>query len=134
MNVMNDHAFRDVRDYSEMRCPMHGLLSLLTGPWTSYILWLIHTNGPMRFGQIKKQIPPISAKVLTERLRMLEEAGVLSRHHEPTIPPKVTYSFTERGHELNALLDEVNKLALAWSGDDASLHCAPLDYAARNAG
>lgn len=105
----------DIRDYSDMRCPMHGLLSLLTGPWTTYILWLLHSHGAMRFGQIKKQIPLISAKVLTERLRMLEEAGILARHQEATIPPKVTYSFTARGHELNTLLDEINDLAQAWS-------------------
>lgn len=107
---------RDIRDYSSMRCPMHGLLTLLSGPWTTYILWLIHERGAMRFGQIKKQIPNISAKVLTERLRMLEEAGILSRHHVPTIPPKVTYSFTKRGAQLNHLLDDINALALQWVG------------------
>lgn len=115
----------DIRDYSTMRCPMHGLLSLLTGPWTTYILWLIRTNGEMRFGQLKKQMPAISAKVLTERLRMLEEAGILLRVQEATIPPKVTYSFTRRGHQLEDLLDEVNTLAQAWtgSGKTSSAHC-----------
>ena len=106
---------KDIRDYSEMRCPMHGLLSLLNGPWTTYILWLIRSSGPLRFGQIKKKIPTISAKVLTNRLRMLEEAGILRREQEATIPPKVTYSFTDRGHELNELLDQINLLAQAWS-------------------
>lgn len=94
---------------------MHGLLSLLNGPWTTYILWLIRSSGPLRFGQIKKKIPTISAKVLTNRLRMLEEAGILRREQEATIPPKVTYSFTDRGHELNELLDQINLLAQAWS-------------------
>lgn len=107
--------WKDIRDYSELRCPLHGLLTLLSGPWTIYILWLIHEHGPLRFGQVKKQIPTISAKMLTERLRMLEEAGILSRHHEPTIPPKVTYSFTKRGFELNELLDEVNDVAKSWA-------------------
>ncbi len=105
---------KDIRDYSPMRCPLHGLLSLLGGPWTSYVLWLIHTHGPMRFGQIKKQLPTISAKMLTERLRMLEDAGILNRHQEATIPPKVTYSFTPRGFELNEVLDELNNLAKSW--------------------
>jgi len=106
----------DISTYSDMRCPMHGLLSLLTGAWTSYILWLIRQNGEMRFGQLKKQMPSISAKVLTERLRMLEEAGILLRVQESTIPPKVTYSFTKRGDQLESLLDEINKLATQWSG------------------
>ncbi|MFA5984069.1 MAG: helix-turn-helix domain-containing protein [Methylococcaceae bacterium] len=114
----------DIRDYSAMRCPMHGLVSLLTGPWTTYILWLIRINGTLRFGQLKKQMPSISAKVLTERLRMLEQVGILVREQEATIPPKVSYSFTKRGHELEALLDQINALALQWSslsgdhGDD----------------
>lgn len=110
----SDVNMKDIRDYSTMRCPLHGFVNLLSGPWTVYILWLIHTHGPMRFGQIKKQIPQISAKMLTERLRMLEEAGVMLREQEASIPPKVTYSFTARGHELNRLLDEVNSLAGAW--------------------
>jgi DNA-binding HxlR family transcriptional regulator len=114
----------DIRDYSQMRCPMHGLLSLLTGPWTTYILWLIRVNGEMRFGQLKKQMPQISAKVLTDRLRMLESAGIISRRQEATIPPKVSYSFTQRGHELNDLLDNINTLAQTWSGPGAHKECA----------
>lgn len=115
MNEANSNVIPfDIRDYSAMRCPMHGLVSLLTGPWTTYILWLIRINGTLRFGQLKKQMPTISAKVLTERLRMLEEAGILVRRHEPTIPPKVSYSFTKRGHELEALLDQINSLATQW--------------------
>lgn len=107
----------DLTTYSDMRCPMHGLLNLLSGPWTTYILWLIRLNGELRFGEIKKQMPGISAKVLTERLRMLEEVGILNREQEMTIPPKVTYSFTDRGHELERLLDTVNALAVSWNGD-----------------
>ena len=106
----------NISNYSDMRCPMHGMLNLLMGPWTTYILWLIRSNGDMRFGQLKKQMPSISAKVLTGRLRMLEEAGILSRHQENTIPPKVTYSFTKRGHQLEDLLDQINTLAVKWSG------------------
>jgi DNA-binding HxlR family transcriptional regulator len=104
----------DAECIKSMRCPLHRLLNMLTGPWTTYILWLIHSNGAMRFGQLKKQMPDISAKVLTERLRMLESLGVIHREQEQTIPPKVTYSFTKRGHELNALLDEINILAKKW--------------------
>jgi len=106
----------DVRDYSEVRCPMDGILNILSGPWTTYILWLIRVNNEMRFGEIKKQMPLISAKVLTERLRMLESAGILERTQEPTIPPKVSYKFTPRGEELEDILDKINLLAKQWSG------------------
>ena len=105
--------------YSSMDCPLHGLVSIIGGPWTTYILWLLWRRGPMRFGQLKKQMPSISAKVLTERLRMLEQVGILDREHEPTIPPKVTYSLTERGRELNGVIDALDGLALKWSGRSA---------------
>lgn len=106
----------DLQRYSTMACPLHGLVTILGGPWTTYILWLLRRRGAMRFGQLKKQMPGISAKVLTERLRMLEQVGILDRHYEPTIPPKVTYSLTERGHELHAAIDALDALALKWSG------------------
>ncbi len=102
------------KDYSDTQCPMDGLLRILMGPWTTYILWQLHSNGEMRFGQLKKQMPGISAKMLTERLRMLEEAGIVHREQEMTIPPKVTYSQTERGRELNKILDDLHQLASKW--------------------
>jgi DNA-binding HxlR family transcriptional regulator len=95
-------------------CPIHRLVSLLTGPWTTYILWLIKTNKEQRFGELKRAMPQISAKMLTERLRMLEDEKIINRHQEKTIPPKVTYSLTKRGRELNKLLDEINHLARKW--------------------
>jgi DNA-binding HxlR family transcriptional regulator len=96
-------------------CPIHRLVSLLTGPWTTYILWSIQSNkGSLRFGELKKAMPKISAKVLTERLRMLESEEILTRFQEETIPPKVTYSLTKRGKELSFLLDEINRLAKKW--------------------
>ncbi len=98
-----------------MKCPMDDILRLLMGPWTTYILYLIRTNGALRFGQLRKQMPAISAKMLTERLRMLEAAGVLSREHEATIPPKVTYRFTDKGEDLNKVLDDFKELAVKWA-------------------
>lgn len=103
-----------IKKTEEMRCPMYRLVDLLSGTWTTYILWLLHVHGPLRFGQLKKHMPTISAKVLTERLRMLEAAGVVTRKQEATIPPKVTYSFSKRGKELNRLLNEINRLAKKW--------------------
>jgi len=99
---------------TQIRCPMHRLINLLTGPWTAYILWRMRLEGPQRFGELKKAMPKISSKVLTERLRMLEEEKIISRHQEETIPPKVTYSLTKRGKELDKILDEINKLARKW--------------------
>ncbi len=98
----------------KIRCPMQHLLNLLTGPWTTYILWLLSSQGPQRFGQLKKHIPQISSKVLTERLRLLEKEKIIDRFQEESIPPKVTYSLTKRGKQLDKILDQINKLAQKW--------------------
>lgn len=112
---------KDLRAHSDMNCPMDGLLRVLMGPWTTYILWLVTSNGPMRFGQLKKQMPSISSKMLTERLRMLEEVGIFHREQEATIPPKVTYSLTERGRDLNKVLGDLHALSIKW---DCLAKCA----------
>jgi len=99
---------------SPVGCPMDSLLRLLMGPWTTYILWVLRNNGPTRFGELKRKVPGVSAKVLTERLRMLAEAAVVHRRFEATIPPQVTYSLTVRGEELKDVLDSLNEIAVRW--------------------
>lgn len=103
-----------MKDTTHASCPMDALLKLIMGPWTTYILWTLCQNGPTRFGELKRRLPGISSRVLTQRLRMLEEAEVLFRDHKPTIPPQVTYGLTERGMELGDVLDSLNIVALRW--------------------
>jgi DNA-binding HxlR family transcriptional regulator len=81
-----------------------------------YILSVISTGGPTRFGVLKRRVEGISTKMLTERLRMLEKEGILNRHYEPMSPPQVTYSLTDRGQELVLTLDQLNTLAYRWYG------------------
>ena len=112
---------------SPIGCPMDALLRLLMGPWTSYILYVLRNNGPTRFGELKRRVGGVSAKVLTERLRALEEGGVIYRHYEATIPPQVTYGLSLRGKELDKVLDALDKIARRWSTEDgkAASSCAP---------
>ena len=99
---------------SSFGCPLDSLLKVLCGPWTIYILYRLHQNGTTRFGQLKRQMPGISSKMLTERLRSLEKAEIIYRHQEPTVPPQVTYGLTKEGRELTAILDQLNTLAHNW--------------------
>lgn len=99
-------------------CPMDMLLRLLMGPWTTYIVWVLRSRGPQRFGELKRCVAGISAKVLTDRLRMLEEARIVHRHYEATIPPSVTYSLTTRGEELREILDRLSEVAQRWRAAD----------------
>jgi len=101
-----------------LKCPLDSLLRLLMGPWTTYILWILSTEGPLRFGALKRQIPGISSKVLTERLRMLEAAEVIYRDYKPTVPPQVTYGLAARGDELRRVLDALNAIARRWETED----------------
>lgn len=100
---------------SPQGCPMDAMLRLISGPWTAYIMWILHQNGPTRFGELKRHVGEISAKVLTERLRMLEESGVITRTYTPTIPPKVIYELATPGHELMGVFEQLHNLAVRWA-------------------
>jgi len=99
-------------------CPIHGLLEVLTRPWTLHILWALSTGGPLRFGVLRRQVEGISARVLTERLRGLEEKGFIYRNYAPTIPPAVTYGITKRMKDIERVLDDLNQLAQKWQKED----------------
>ena len=105
-------------------CPMDFILRMLMGPWTTYILYNLKTHGPQRFGQLKRRVSGISAKMLTERLRTLEGAGLVRRDYEATIPPKVTYSLTQRGHELDEVMGKLAEIGTRWGEEDAVLRAA----------
>lgn len=95
-------------------CPMDPLLKRITGRWTTYILWLLANEGPLRFGALMALMPKISAKVLTDRLRTLEHNGIVVRTQKPTIPPEVSYALTPHGHDLEAALHALHTVALKW--------------------
>jgi DNA-binding HxlR family transcriptional regulator len=99
-------------------CAIGGLLELLTRPWTLHILWSLSTNGPMRFGVLRKNVAGISSRVLTERLRKLENKGFVFRHYQPTIPPAVTYGITDRMKDIEKVLAQLEGLARKWQGEE----------------
>jgi len=96
--------------------PLVKLLDLLASPWTLLLLHRLHVHGPTRFGELRRRLGAISTKTLTERLRLLEAEGLVSRHYEPTIPPQVTYSITERVTELDPVMGELVRIAERWYG------------------
>ena len=96
-------------------CPMDELLRIISGPWTTYILWRLANNGTVRFGELKRMVPGISSRMLTERLRKLEDTGFLTRSFKQTIPPEVSYTLTERGLELREVLNQLSALSVKWN-------------------
>ncbi|MFV3128667.1 winged helix-turn-helix transcriptional regulator [Niveispirillum sp. KHB5.9] len=101
-------------------CPVSEFMNLLSGAWTTHVLWHLQAT-PRRFGELRVDIPQISAKTLTVRLRMLEEHGLVSRTVMPTSPPSAEYALTEPGRELlpvlNAIAQVGMKLKLNRQGD-----------------
>jgi DNA-binding HxlR family transcriptional regulator len=99
-------------------CAMGGLLEMLTRPWTLHILWLLSTNGPMRFGTLRRAAEGISARLLTVRLRTLEERGFVERSVRATNPPEVTYIPTERLKDMNEFMKQLHGLSAKWQAED----------------
>ncbi len=96
--------------------PLSRLLGILASPWTMLLLHGLHIEGPMRFGELKRWLGTISTKTLTERLRMLEAEGWVTRDYKPTVPPQVTYTLTERVLELDVVMNELDRIAERWYG------------------
>ena len=90
-------------------CPLTECMKLLGGAWTPNVIWYL-SGGPRRFGELRADIPRISAKVLTDRLRSLEHKGVIERSVLATSPPSVEYELTGLGHELIPVIDAIVKV------------------------
>jgi DNA-binding HxlR family transcriptional regulator len=84
-------------------------MKLLGGAWTPEVVWQL-SGGPRRFGELRKDIPRISPKMLSTRLHDLEEKGVVRRTVMPTSPPSVEYALTELGSELVPVINVMVKV------------------------
>ena len=80
-------------------CPVTTCMALLSGAWAPNVIWYLSAQ-PRRFGELRVDIPRISARVLSARLRELEAKGVVARRVMSTSPPSVEYQLTELGREL----------------------------------
>lgn len=87
-------------------CALSECMSVIAGAWAPNVIWHLR-EGPRRFSELKLDIPPISPKVLSQRLRELEARGVIARRIMPTTPPSVEYSLTMFGTELIPALDAI---------------------------
>jgi DNA-binding HxlR family transcriptional regulator len=85
---------------------MAACMAVLGGAWTPSLIWKL-AGDPRRFGELQRDVPGISPKMLTARLRDLEEKGVVLRQVMPTSPPSVEYSLTELGRELIPVINTI---------------------------
>ncbi len=93
-------------------CPLADLIDLIGGRWKVLALWRL-LDGPKRFTELKRLLPGVTQKMLTQQLRQLETAGLVRREVFPQVPPKVEYSLTTTGEELRSLLSSLADWARA---------------------
>jgi len=91
--------------------PVEFAMDRIGGTWKMPILWRLD-KGTMRYGELKKDIPRITHKMLTSQLRALEEEGFVHREVYPVIPPKVEYSLTSRGKRSIQLIEKIRNYGL----------------------
>jgi DNA-binding HxlR family transcriptional regulator len=91
---------RNLTEPASTRCPLAKCMSLLSGAWAPHVLWAL-SSEPRRFSELRADLPGVSAKVLTSRLRALEGKMLVRRYDVATTsPPTVEYALTDLGREL----------------------------------
>jgi DNA-binding HxlR family transcriptional regulator len=80
-------------------CPCRDLLDMVASKWTALAIGAME-NGPVRFGEMKRELEGISQKMLTQTLRALERDGLVTRTVYPTVPLRVEYELTELGRSV----------------------------------
>ncbi len=98
---------------TQPECTVERTLLVIGGKWTTLILRDLLT-GTKRFGELKSSLDGIPPKTLTERLRELEDHGVVSRIQFPEIPPRVEYTLTAKGEALSVIIDAMAQWGSQW--------------------
>ena len=86
--------------------------------WTGVVLRAL-LRGITRFGDLRSAVPGLSDRMLTERLRELQDEGIVERHVYPETPVRVEYTLTAKGNELQAVVEALTEWAEKWIVDGA---------------
>jgi DNA-binding HxlR family transcriptional regulator len=94
-------------------CPIERTATLIGDRWTPLIVRDL-APGCRRFSELQRSLPGISPKTLSDRLRRLEEAGVITRACFAEMPPRVEYRLTEKGHALLGVIESMRDFGVTW--------------------
>lgn len=104
---------RTTRRPGSYECGIDAAMDVIGGKWKVLILWALHVR-PHRFGELRRGLPGVSEKVLTDQLRELELDGIVHREVHDEVPPRVEYSLTPLGTTLNEALSPLG----AWGREN----------------
>ncbi|MEU0302661.1 helix-turn-helix domain-containing protein [Streptomyces sp. NPDC006175] len=85
-------------------CGIDAAFDVVSGKWKGLILWELDAHRVRRFAELRRGLPGVSEKMLTQHLREMEADGLVHREVYAEVPPRVEYSLTEHGHTLNQAL------------------------------
>ncbi len=97
-------------------CPVLRTADIISGKWTLLILRDL-SKGINRFSALERSLAGISPKTLSERLKGLERAGIVTRKSYAEVPPRVEYTLTSMGWDLIPLIDHMRDYGSKWLGD-----------------
>lgn len=100
-------------DLFDPACHTRRLLDRVGSKWVVMIIETLHASGELRYAELKRRTPGISAKMLAQTLRGLEQDRLVARRVEPTVPPRVHYSLTALGVSLDEPLAALREWAEA---------------------
>lgn len=92
--------------------PVQLVMEQIGGTYKAPILWRLRDGHVLRYGELRKDIPHISDKMLTTQLRQLEEDGLINRKVYAVVPPKTEYSLTEKGVEMMEIIKIIRDYGL----------------------
>ncbi|MGB3243241.1 MAG: helix-turn-helix domain-containing protein [Sulfitobacter sp.] len=105
-----DIALAQERGFTVDNCPVRDVLDKLSGKWATLLLAELHSS-PKRFGVLRRAVPDISQRMLTQTLRMLERDGFVTRTVKPTKPPSVEYALSNLGASFMPMIADIVKWA-----------------------
>lgn len=92
-------------------CPVRNVVARFGNKWALLVILVLSENEPIRYNELRRKIPDISSRVLSNTLRILEADGLINRRFYQEVPPRVEYSLTDTGKSLVPIIIKLTEWA-----------------------